>query len=47
MVHIGYNKGKSALPDLIALALGHRAYTYIGQRTLACVITYTYICVKH
>ena len=47
VVYINYNTGKSALPDIYALALGHAApegeCVYIRQSTLACVITYTYI----
>ena len=41
-IRISYNTGTHALPDIYALALGHRAYNYIRQSTLACVITITY-----
>ena len=44
VVYISYNTGTRALPDIYALALGHARASciYIRQRTLACVITYTY-----
>ena len=41
MLHISYNTGNRALPDMSALALGRALCVHIRQCTLPCVTTYT------